>query len=247
MATLTSSSIPTITVYGEIIHDINLSKNELNSDHIAEIHAFKLLGKCTRLPSPLWLPVIGNGQDIQEGECGFDAGGNIRKWEISANEQAIVLIPDSGDIIDLLLDITNVEASPDIAIENIHIEGNSLCADIVISIEFKVLGKKYKISDRVKVCVGLGGGCITKKLKKWAKLEICYNLPNEICAELRVKIGGFRKSWKACAGVYITNICAPNPACPPYPCPPPTCPPPRNRECPSEQLPAPPSDCGCHG
>lgn len=205
-----------VTIYGDELSDVKLTgptpHRGGSPTAIVAVQAYKFAGQCARLPAPIWVPVYAAGTAVTEGECGFHVG-DVEKWYINTGEIGLALAPSSGSIVDLLELASVLGLSGGLDIENVRVESNRICADVKVWAKVSVAGQSKKFEETVTVCVGLGGGCASKEITSWADLEVCYNLPSEVCATLKVDIWGFSDSWTKCTGVYISDPCAPKPVC----------------------------------
>jgi hypothetical protein len=211
-----STLVPNVTIYGDMLDDVKLGVFGARTTPpigVVVVRAFQFHGKCTHLPNPVWIPVWDAGTPVIEGECGFSIG-DVEKWKVDGSETGIALSPISAAMFDLLDEAAARGVSGGVDIENISFDGVQVCADVVVWVEIKIGPRKINFDDRLQICVGIGGGCATKKIKSWGEVKLCYNIPSEICVELSIDKWNCSKSWKKCIGVRVANAVDANPGRP---------------------------------
>lgn len=97
---------PFVTLYGRPVLGLTIdsAKAELdgNALGLASIVAFRLGGLgCTHLPRALLIPLPGQGQPLEQAECGFQPG-EVLKWNVSGNTSLVALTPAHGEASSLL-------------------------------------------------------------------------------------------------------------------------------------------------
>jgi hypothetical protein len=192
-------------VYGVPVKDVRLGdfaglvSPALNS--LAYIKAYAIGDFCVRLARPLLMLVPGNGRPPEQGDkC---ARPHELVWQILPSEKTVALSTSVGSVSDVLDEAATRGISGGIALENPRIQNGKACVDVHIWAKIEIFGAKVGFDERFPVCIPLQG-CYPVWDIGWAKLEVCFRGPNQICAQLCVGKWGLSKCWDYCVPVHVT-------------------------------------------
>jgi hypothetical protein len=197
-----------VTVYGVPLSGVPVPDSKalysgLGDLKFAQIKAWRFgTLHCSHLPSPIILVVSGKGHELTEEECGFKPG-SVLKWTLPPDAITLALETTKGPLTDVLEFAAARAVDGGVSIENPHVEGTKLCATIHIWAKITVLGQTAKFDERVPACIDIGGACVPVWDIGWAKLEVCYKPPKQICGKLTVGKFGIQKSWEQCFNVPV--------------------------------------------
>lgn len=175
----------------------------------ARIRAVELHGICKPLPYPVVLMVPGNGRPANGEPCSIP-GEWI--WDVFPTDRSIVVDVSAGSMEEILSDITTRGISGGIEIENIRSTSSQICATIHIWAEVKVFGRKVRIDERFTPCIPFQG-CHTVFSAGIARVDLCFEAPNRICAKLCVGAFGLEKCWDKCVTIPLPVTPSSNPEC----------------------------------
>jgi hypothetical protein len=205
-----------MTAFGEPVKDgvkitPKLSTSGSAELNLVQVYGTKVGGSCVKLPKPTFLFLPGDGLELSdEGECGFKPP--IRKWVLDPAFCTSTIEVRGGDL-ETLLGTTapsSRDASGSISFSNWRWQNGSICATAHISAHVKecktvlhhtVCVTLFDISKDVDVCVPLSQ-CINVSPIPGLELDVCYNPPNQLCGEVKVKI----EAWSGTVAQQCFNI-----------------------------------------
>lgn len=197
-----------IEVYGTPVTQLDVGDQELYSGYrggisFAQIKAYRFLAMpCRHLPKPVLLAVIGDGIELTEKECDF-APGTVKKWSLPVDGVTLAVESTKGNVVELLDEVALRGVNGGISIENPHADGTKLCATIHIWAKIDVLGIKKSFDEHIPVCIDVGHPCITVWDIGWARLQVCYKAPTQLCGQVCIGYGPISKCWDACVSIPI--------------------------------------------
>lgn len=97
---------PFAILYGHPVLGLSIDSAKAELDGaalgLASIVAFRLGGLgCTHLPRALLIPLPGQGQPLEQAECGFQPG-EVLKWTVPGSTSLVALTPAHGEASSLL-------------------------------------------------------------------------------------------------------------------------------------------------
>jgi len=174
----------------------------------AAISGARIEGECVKLPFPVVIAVNGAGKDLEENECGFEKG-KYRTWDILSDADLLALVPESAPASSLLDSLATRGIDGGIQVRRVWWQGTSICAEVRIWAEIKVLGKKVSFDETIEGCINVAEPCYTLWEIGWANVKICYRHPNTIVLKLCVGKWGLEKCWE-----HAEEIDRPRESCP---------------------------------
>lgn len=206
---------PSVTLYGNPVSDFRITEEQASAAKVsaerigpaqfARIRGFRIgTGRCVPLPIPTLLVVFGDGQELTESECGFHPG-EVLKWKVPVGTQILALEPSQGNVEEVVETLAARGIDGGLSFDNPRYENGKLCVDVHIWAKISILGWSAKFDERFPVCINIGQQCITVWDIGFARLEICYRAPNQICGRLCVGRFGIEKCWDQCVTIPITT------------------------------------------
>lgn len=168
--------------------------------HFAKIRAYRIGEFCVRLPQPVLMLVPGAGQPPEEGDSCARPGEST--WEMLASDRSLALSSSMGTISDLLDDISTRGIDGGLQLENPRIQNGQACVDVHAWAKIEIFGAKVDFDQRFPVCIPLQG-CQTVYDIGWARIEVCFQAPNQVCAKLCVGKWGLEKCWDFCVAINL--------------------------------------------
>lgn len=166
----------------------------------ARVRAYRVGDFCVRLPQPVVLLVPGNGETPEQGDTCARSGEVM--WQVLPSDRSLALTSSIGTIGDILDDVSSKGVSGGLQLDNPRIQNGQACVDIHAWAKIEIFGAKVGFDERFPVCIPLEG-CHTVYDLGWARVEVCFRAPNQVCAKLCVGKWGIEKCWDYCVSVNL--------------------------------------------
>lgn len=165
------------------------------------VRGFAVGSYCRRLPTPILLALPGAGDDPDDGDtC---AAPTERVWRVPFTATSTALMPASGTIEEILREAETRGIDGGIQLENPRISDGKACVDVRIWARISIFGASVGFDERFPVCIPLEG-CHTVWDIGWARLEVCFRAPKQLCAKVCAGKWGIEKCWDYCVDLPIT-------------------------------------------
>lgn len=190
---------PVTGLVADSIAGTDLSAKGKGGPMFAQINAVAYGPNCFRLPSPMILVVPGPGEPVEIDLCGRK-GETV--WQVLHSDRTVALERSFGTFDELLEGIGTRGVSGGLRLENPRIENGRACVDVHAWAKIKIFGREVGFDERIPVCVPLQG-CHTVWSIGFAKLDICFRAPRQLCGQLCVGKWGIEQCWDYCVDLPI--------------------------------------------
>ncbi len=197
-----------IRVYGrQFVPNLSVSSHgrsiglEGQSLAFVAVRAFAVNSYCRRLPQPILIALPGEGTPPQAEDTCAEATDLV--WKVPYSATSTALTPSSGTIEDILRQAELRGVDGGITLENPRISDGKACVDAHIWARIEIFGASASFNERFPICVPLQD-CHTVWEIGWARLEVCFRAPRQICGKVTVGKWGIEKSWDYCVDLPIS-------------------------------------------